>query len=142
MHKKDETKRRFEELYWHDSRIVGLSLEKDDEAKKFDLRINVDLFEKDSIGKLARTARLIIFEHCRVIQIDFDLVGLLMCRGDISNAECFTDAVRLEKDRRGKLKNFDFPDGHNPLTRCLGFAIEMIHPAGGIAIFARDFEVV
>ena len=131
----------FGQLYWHDSRIINLHLLKDSANRKYNLELDVDLFEKNLSGKLERKGKTIIFKECRIVQLDFDILGLLFCNGDISNAVCYKDAVKLENEKRGKLKHFDFPDTFNPLEKCLGFSIEMIHPAGEILIFARTFEV-
>lgn len=132
---------KFERLYWHDSRIINLRLLKDDSNRKYNLELDIDLYEKNSEGKIEHVRKIIIFSECRIIQLDFDLLGLLFCNGDISNAVCYIDAIQFEKEKRGKLKHFGFPDTSNPLEKCLVFSIEMIHPAGELIIFARTFEI-
>lgn len=132
----------FEKLYWHDSRIINLRLLKDSANKRYNLELDIDLYEKNSLGKIEQVLRTVVFKECRIIQVDFDLLGVLFCNGDISSASCHKDAVQFEETKRDKLKYFDFPDAFNSLDSCLGFSIELIHPSGEIIIFAKNFEVI
>lgn len=137
----EDIRKKFEQLYWHDSRIINLRLIKYEVDRKYNLELDINLYEETAKGKIEHKRKIIIFRNCRIIKLDFDLLGLLFCNGDISNATCYTNATQIEEERRGKLQHFDFPNTFNPLEKCLVFSIEMIHPAGEILIFARTFEI-
>jgi hypothetical protein len=92
-------------------------------------------------GGNERQEKHIVFRECRIVLADLDLLGVLMCRGDIASAVCYPNAVELERTKRDKTRQFDLPEDHNPLEECLGFRIQMIHPGGEIVVFARDFEL-
>jgi hypothetical protein len=138
----DEVCVAFSQIRWHDSKLVDLHLVRDGEKKKYDLRLNLDLIEGFSEGRSKRSNRSALFLDCRIIQADLDLLGVLICGGDIASAVCYANAVDLEKKSRNKARQFDFPQRYNPLEKCLGFLIEMINPGGEIIVFAKDFELV
>jgi hypothetical protein len=131
----------FSRLHWHDSRLLDLHLLKITEARLYELQLDIDFIEKKVGSTYERNRRIITFKECRIIQLDLDLLGLLFCGGDISNAWCHKDAASFEKDKRNKVVQFDFPQEHNPLDQCVGFQIEMIHPGGEINVIAKRFEL-
>lgn len=131
---------RFSRLQWHDSKLIELRLLKHAE-RKYDLQLDLDLIIGFSEGRTERSKKRAIFEECRIIRTDLDLLGVLMCDGAIASAVCYPDAIELEKKIRDKAERFDFPESYNPLERCLGFLIEMINPGGEIVVFAKDFQI-
>jgi hypothetical protein len=139
--KSSEVCTRFSEVRWHDSKLLDLCLLKDGTTKKYDLRLSLDLIVGSREGVIERSKKSALFRECRILQTDLDLLGVLICGGDIASATCYPDAVELEKGR-DKARQFDFAQDHNPLEKCWGFLIEMINPGGEIIVFARDFELV
>jgi len=140
---KEEVCLRFSQLHWHDSKLLDLCVLKQDREKRYDIQVTLDLITvyrqgsgPDSCKKNA------IFKNCRSIQTDLDLLGVLICGGAISSATCYQDAVDFETKRRNGTRQFDFPESHNPLEKCMVFLIEMINPGGEIVVFARDFQLV
>jgi len=138
----DEVCARFSQLYWHDSKLLDLHLVKHAEKKRYDLRLDLDLIVSFSEGRIERSNKSALFRECRIVRMDLDLLGVLICGGDIGSAVCYSDAVELERKNKDKARQFDFPQSYNPLEKCLGFLIEMINPGGEIIVFARDFELV
>lgn len=138
---KDRVCDAFSQLHWHDSRLSNLNLLKITEAKSYELQLDIDFIEVVAGRPYERNRRIITFKECRLIQLDLDLLGLLFCGGDISNAWCHKDAIGFEKDKRNKIEQFDFPQKHNPLDLCVGFQIQMVHPGGEIHVIARSFEL-
>jgi hypothetical protein len=130
---------RFSEIRWHDSKLLGLCLLKDG-TEKYDLRLDLDLIVDSREGVIERSKKSALFRECRILQTDLDLLGILICGGDIASAICYPDAVEMEKGR-DKAVQFGFPQDHNPLEKCVGFLIEMINPGGEIIVLARDFEL-
>src|SRR5258708_9235895 len=133
---------RFSQVPWHDSKLTDLYLLRDDETKKCDLRLGLDLNVAFSKERIERSKSLAVFKECRILQVDLDLLGVLICGGDIASGVCYEDAVDFERRRRNKAQQFDFPQRYNPLEKCLAFLIEMINPGGEIVVLAKDFELV
>ena len=74
---------RFNSLFWHDSKLVGVSLFKVNEEDR--VKLSLELLGED--GTL--TPAEIIFKECVYFQIDFYLAAKSMCADDISNAKCY-----------------------------------------------------
>jgi len=140
--KTDDIRGKFSQVQWHDSKLLNLQLLRHAEKKQYDLRLDLNLIVGFSKGRTERSKKTALFEDCRIIQADLDLLGVLLCDGAIASAVCYTDAVELERKVRDKGRRFDFPDSYNPLEKCLGFLIEMINPGGELIVFARDFQLV
>jgi len=132
----------FSQIHWHDSKLLDLHLVKNPEKRQYDLRLDLNLIVGYSEGKIERRTQSALFSDCRIIQADLDLLGVLLCGGDIGAAGCHPDSVELEKRERDKVRQFDLPQNHNPLEEYIGFVFEMILPGGQIIIFAKDFELV
>lgn len=138
----DEVCARFSRLHWHDSKLLNLHLLKVPDERKYDLQLEIDLITGFEEGEFQRSDRTAVFRECRIVQMDLDLLGIVICGGDIGSATCYVDAVDLEKRYRAKLGQFDFPQSYNPLEECFAFLIEMIHPGGEMIIFAKDFQLI
>lgn len=132
----------FSQILWHDSKLLDLHLIRNPEKRQYDLRLDLNLIVGYSEGKIERRKQSALFSDCRIIQTDLDLLGILLCGGDIGAAGCHPDSVELEKRKRDKVRQFDLPQNQNPLEECIGFFFEMIPPGGQIIIFAKDFELV
>ena len=132
---------RFSELHWHDSKLLNLHLLRIPGERKYDLQLDIDLIMGFEHGEFQRSDKTAVFRECRIVKMDLDLLGVVICGGDIGNATCYRDAVDLERQYRARLGQFDFPQSFNPLEECLGFLIEMINPGGEIVIFAKDFQI-
>lgn len=137
----EEVYARFQQIDWHDSEFLNLHLLKDSENSKCDLWLEINLNISFSKGGYNQVKTNVIFKECRIVQIDLDLLGVIMCSGAIGDAICYKDAAQLEKEVRNKIIQFDLLEKENPLANCLGFYIEMINPGGEIIIFAKDFEL-
>jgi hypothetical protein len=132
----------FSQIHWHDSKLLDLHLQKHPERNQYDLRMDLDLIQRFSEDQIERRKQTAVFRDCRIIQADLDLLGVVMCGGDIGAAACYPDAIGLEKRKRDKIRQFDLPQNQNPLAQCMGFFFEMIPPGGEIIIFAQDFELM
>ncbi len=132
----------FSQIHWHDSKLLDLHLIRNPENRQYDLRLDLNLIVGYSEGKIERRKESALFSDCRILQTDLDLLGVLLCGGDIGAAGCHPDSVELEKRKRDKVRQFDLPQNQNPLEECIGFFFEMIPPGGQIIIFAKDFELV
>ena len=132
----------FSKIHWHDSKLLDLHLINHPESLQYDVRLDLDLIVGFSEGKTEYKKQSALFRDCRIIQTDLDLLGVLLCGGDIGAAGCYPDAVGLEERERDKVRQFDLPQHYNPLAECTGFFFEMIPPGGQIIIYAKDFELV
>lgn len=138
----DEVCARFSRLHWHDSKLLNVHLLRTFGERKYDLQLDIDLITGFEQGEFQRSDNTVVFEECRIVQMDFDLLGIVICGGDIGSATCYVDAVDLESKYRAKLPQFDFPQSYSPLEECVGFLIEMINPGGELVVFARNFQLI
>lgn len=138
----DEICAKFSRIYWHDSKLINLRLLRVAGERKYDLQLDLDLITHFEQGKIETNRKTVIFRECRILQMDLDLLGVLICGGDISTATCYTNAVEMERKNRSKAHQFNFSQSSNPLDKCLGFLIEMTNPGGEMFVFARDFELL
>ena len=91
--KSSELCRRFSEVRWHDSKLLELYLLKDGKRKKYDLRLSLELIVGVKEGEVVRSKKSAFFRECRLLQRDLDLLGVLICGGDIASAICYPDAA-------------------------------------------------
>ena len=87
----------FSQILWHDSKLLGLHLSRNPEKPQYDLRLDLNLIVGFSEGKVERRKQSALFSDCRIIQTDLDLLGILLCSGDIGAAGCHPDSAELEK---------------------------------------------
>lgn len=114
----------FSQILWHDSKLLDLHLIRNPEKRQYDLRLDLNLIVGYSEGKIERRKQSALFSDCRIIQTDLDLLGILLCGGDIGAAGCHPDSVELEKRKRDKVRQFDLPQNQNPLEECIGFFLK------------------
>jgi hypothetical protein len=118
----------FSQISWHDSKLLGLHLIRNQEKPQYDFRLDLNLIVGYTEGKIERRKQSAVFSDCRIVQTDLDLLGILLCSGDIGAAGCYPDSVELEKRKRDKVRLFDLPQDLNPLEDCIGFFFEMVPP--------------
>jgi hypothetical protein len=111
----------FSQILWPDSKLLDLHLFRNPEKPQYDLRLELNLIFGHVEGKIERRKQSALFSDCRIVQTDLDLLGVLLCSGDIGAAGCYPDSVELEKRKRGKVRLFDLPQDLNPLPECIGF---------------------
>ena len=132
---------RFSQNTWHDSKIIQLHVVKDLENDRYDLLLDLNMIVGYSEGKHERARKTGRFTNCRVIKADLDLLGMLLCGGDLACALCYPDAIEFERKSRDMARDFDLPDERNKLEGCLGFHFDLIHPGGDLIVIARDFSI-
>lgn len=126
---------RFNALDLHDSRLVGLRLERRAENSLDDLHLSLALLTGQHPDWSFRDAQLILLD-CTYLRVDFDL-GFKNVAGDaISSAECVgTSALRAQLEH-GVM-------AHEPdaLQDYWEFVVYLCPPAGRLHAFARDFRL-
>jgi hypothetical protein len=135
----EEISSTFRSIKWHDSKLLGAQICRADPDQKLydvDLEINARTDEPTSY-----VLKKVSFKETRVIKLDLDFLGLIICGGDIGDANCYKDAVAMEKKFRDMQREFDFPEGFLPFDETFACFIEMIHPAGNLLIFARNLRI-
>jgi hypothetical protein len=139
--KSDEICKSFSQVMWHDSKLLGVHLIRDEERPQYDLKLDLNLIVGYSEGKIEWRKQSALFSDCRIIQTDLDLLGILLCSAAIGAVGCYPDSAELEKRKRDKVRLFDLPQDLNPLEECIGFFFEMVPPGGQMILFAKDFEL-
>lgn len=132
----NRTIQKFENVHWHDSKLLDFKLIRiSSQTENFhDLELNLSLRFKDGDFRNAT----LVFKKCRILKLDLDLLGLVICGGDIGGVTFFKNSREAEIRYRNLSNDFDFPDSANPMDNALGCLIEMIHPGGYILIFAQS----
>ena len=118
----------FSQIIWHASKLLGLHLIRNREKPQYNLRLELNLIVGYSEGKVEWRKQSAVFSDCRIIGTDLDLLGILLCSGDIGAAGCYPDSAELEKRKRDKVRLFDLPQDLNPLQDCICFFVEMVPP--------------
>jgi hypothetical protein len=129
---------RFNALYWHDSKLLGLCVAHNHNDRTYDVRFRLSLYTDTPAGRARRSAEL-TFTEARLVQTSLDLLGMSYCGGDISDAFCRPESdlkTQLDSDL---IASFLLPQPDKPLAELSHFAILMIHPGGKINVFAKDF---
>jgi hypothetical protein len=141
LNNRDEVCTRFNNIGWHDSRVVGLHLIPRIEYEVHDFCVDVRLLKGDAPANEGYQDAKLLFRDCRIVQLDLDLLGMQLCGGDISTAFCESDAASHEQAERDRLQNFDLPQEEDSLNSFFYFKILLIHPSGEINVYAKDYEL-
>lgn len=129
---------RFNELPWHDSKLVGLKIFYEEE---YGLQLDVQLRTGSKDGADQWRKSRLVFEGCRFVRADLDLLGMELCGGDIATASCERDSPLKKQVADLSLAQFDLPDDRNPFEETYHFQILMIHPGGEMNFFAKAFAL-
>ncbi len=124
---------RFNSLFLHDSKLVGVSVfrvEEEDRVKLF-----LELLSED--GSL--TPAQIVFRECAYVQADINLAAKLMCSDDISNAKCYESSDW--KVMVSEPSPFDPIQGGRGFEEHLHFSVSMCPPGGTINVLAKDLSL-
>ena len=128
------TIKRFNNIQWHDSKLVGLSLYKLEGGDR--VKLFLELLGMDGTLRPAE----IIFKECAYITADVYLETKSMCADDISGAGCCESSGW--KTKVSEPSPFDVIQGNRRLAQYLHFSISLIPPGGTINILAKDFEML
>lgn len=129
--------RRFNELHWHDSKLVGIHISRSGEDRTDELYFQIELLTNPQPGNYQWESAKLKFMECTIIKLDLDLDGKYECSDDIWEAYCTKESSLKDQIKREQLKNEE-----NPLAEYLHFRISLIPPGGEINLFARDFELL
>lgn len=124
---------RFNSLFLHDSKLVGVSLFKVEEEDK--AKISLELLDEDGTFTPAE----IIFKDCVYFQIDSYLAAKSMCGDAISNAKCYGSSDW--KIMVSEPSPYDPIRGGRGFEEHLHFSISMCPPGGTINVLAKDFSL-
>ena len=137
---REEIRRSFQALRWHDSELRGLELRRLEPEGRFDLVIQVHLIERPIPGGFEYRDRRITFGDCRFLKTSLDLLGLRHCGGVIGAAWC-PERSELRDEVARHLEDFDLPQPEDPMEGLLHFSIYLCPPSGTIDIFASDWPL-
>jgi hypothetical protein len=123
----------FNNLDLHDSKLLSFQM----------IRLNADAGGNDSFCIDIKYLRVdgsyvnkkLMFNECRLLLIDIDLVGKFLCADDILSNSCRSDSDL----KRDIIKKY-FSNEERVLDDYFHFNIIMIPPGGNIDIFARGFD--
>ena len=125
----DDVVRRFNSLPWHDAKLLGLSIDRNEPGADDKVSINVQFFHN---GQWLPTSTL-TFVGCTLLAIQIDLDGKRACSDAISNAKCYKSSDWTETlSRENPYDNF---------RGWLHFSITLIPPGGELNVLAIDFTL-
>ena len=119
--------RRFNELSWHDSKLVALSFYRVDAEEQ--VKLSLELIDANGVLE----AKYLTFRSSTYLKLEIDLDGKRLCSDDISIAECLTSSEWI--------RELSAANRHDSFEGYLHFEIVMIPPGGRINILAKDFEL-
>jgi hypothetical protein len=129
----NSTAQRFNNIRWHDSKLVGLCFYRAEEEDR--VKISLELLDKD--GSL--TPAEITFKESAYIEADVYLQAKSMCSDDIAGAECYESSDW--KNNISQPGPYDVIQGGRGLEHFLHFSISMCVPGGTINILAKNFSL-
>lgn len=124
---------RFNSLFLHDSKLVGVSLFKADEEDR--VKLSLELLGEDG----SFTPAEIIFKECVYFQTDLYLAAKSMCADGISNVKCYETSDW--KSMVSKPSPYDPIQGGRGFENHLHFSVSMCPPGGTINVLAKDFSL-
>src|SRR5450432_158378 len=139
--------RRFNEIYWHDSVVRSLSV------NYSPLDLGPELSYEIVLRAGMMTSRInpkeeeafepveVRFEQARYFRADLDLLGMHVCGGSISYAECFAESDFKRQLFQTKIANTNAPQFENYWANLSHFLIYLCDPSGEINIIAKDFKL-
>jgi|SRR6185503_4921159 hypothetical protein len=124
---------RFNEIGWHDSKLVTLAIVPAEASGDADILMDVILSEWD---KGHNRAARVVLRDCTILKIDFDIASKRACSDDISYARCEIDSPLKSTIAREQLGA-----ERNPLAQYLHFTFVLCPPSGEMHAFARTFDI-
>ncbi len=124
----DETTRRFTDVPWHDSKLIGISLARI--GLEDQIRLALELRGEGT--DLARVD--LLFDGATYLRLTIDVEGKRVCSDDISGAVCSRESPWLTELREA--------NPHDLFEGFLHFSIVLIPPGGVVEILAKDFTLV
>ena len=145
---KSQICKKFEEYYWHDSKITSFKLIRRWEGVRMveDFLIELSLLIDNDPAQYKWEKADLVFKDCMGLKIDLNLKGKLFCSDDISEAYCEEDSS-LKQNIAFELGYPQRPDELlpkylDPLAEYYFFKIALCSPGGDIQILAKDFELL
>jgi hypothetical protein len=124
----ESTEERFNGLWWHDSKLLGVSVRRVDGEEQVVLSVPLQQAGESSV------LTDVVFRNATYLRTEIDLDGKRACSGDISDAVC-----RSSSDC---LKSLAERSPFDKFTGYLHFALTLIPSGGSIDVRATDFVLV
>lgn len=125
---------RFEKIWWHDSKLLGLSFHRN--GGEDQIKLSLEL-----VGEGGRmTPAEVMFKDCAYVEANIYLQAKRLCADDIAGAEC-----NVSSDWKNSVSEpgpYDPIQGDRRLDDYLHFRVSLCAPGGDIDILARDFVLV
>ena len=123
----------FENLPWHDSRLLDVRLMRKKRTKADDdLECTIDFLVRR--GEYRRAT--VTFVNCTIIKMDIDLDSKKICGDSISSATCDFDSHLRDQLEKTRLR-----DERHPLDGYRHYRISLIPPSGDVNVFAERFDI-
>jgi hypothetical protein len=126
---------RFKEINLHDSRLMGLTVERRPHESISDVRLTLSLPDGRPPNVHWTSTRL-VFLDCTYSRIEIDHAMTRVAGDAISGSICSRDS-----DLRRELESGLMKHEKSPLSEYLEFIIGLCPPGGELHFFARDFRI-
>ena len=127
---------RFNDLHWHDSELIGVQVQRNENNNTDDVHLNIRLLANAQLGNYVWKKARMVIKECTILKLDLDLDGKRVCSDQIALATCAAESTLKAQIEQKQLKS-----EVRPLSEYLHFRILFIPPGGEINIFAKDFEL-
>jgi len=128
-HNLSDDKARFENVPWHDSKLLGIKVSPEDGEEHCEVEIVCEF-------QVSHLRQLVIFHQCTIVKMDLDAAGMSLSGKLIFGASCDADPSFKDHIERTQLSR-----EKSPLRKYHHFRIGLIPPGGMIDIFALTFEL-
>ena len=131
----DDVCKRFKEIELHDSRLIGLTIERRGREPISDVHLTLSL-QGGVYPDYHWTDAQLVFIDCTYLKIEIDQTMLHAAADAINGTECLNDSTLRRELEAGVMKY-----ENAPLSEYLEFMIGLCPPAGELHFFARDFRL-
>jgi len=131
----DDICKRFNDLKWHDSKLIGYSVLPSKDGSTHDVHFQMEWLTDYKEGIPSWAEGKLTIRDCTVIKADLDLDGKHVCDDSIANALCVK-----ESDLKREIEHEQLKHEQKPLAEYLHFRILLIAPGGEINLFAKGFN--
>lgn len=127
---------KFNALNWHDSKLIGICLVRDESGTADTVRLDLRMIDYTEPFRSRWKQATLLLKECTLLRLDIDLDGKRVCSDSIWSATCARDSSLKEEIERVQLRN-----EVKPLANYLHFEIRLIEPGGRVDAFAKSFEL-
>jgi hypothetical protein len=91
---------RFEALLWHDSKLVGVNISRNEASQTEEITLILSMWQSND--KSLSPAK-VVFKECMFVRMDMDLEGKRLCADDICTGQCVRTSEWMQMFQKKRL---------------------------------------